>query len=115
MISNGVNMISTVLSRREISKTLFRSFVVGICLSIAVSYLLYAASPGLVIIEVCELLAIPSSAAVQYFGVKLHSAIFESIVNCVFYSLVVFGLSLLYQQIRARQLRERSEGSKGAL
>lgn len=108
-------MTLTILNRRDISKTLFRSFVVGTSLSIALGYLLYVASPGLVIMEVCELLAIPSSLSVQYFGVKLHSAFFETIVNSVFYTLVVFAISLLYREIRARRLRQPTEGSKASL
>ena|SRR6267143_1610193 len=112
---NGANMTSTIVSRREISKTLFRSFIVATSLSIAVSYLLYAASPGLVIMEVCELLSIPSSLTVQYFAVKLHSAFFETIVNSIFYTLVVFAISLLYGEIRARRLRQPTEGSKAPL
>ena len=108
-------MTLTISSRAEVSKTLFRSFIVGACLSIAVSYLLYAASPGLAIMEVCEFLAIPSSLAVQHFGVKLHPAFFETIVNCVFYTLVVFGISLLYQKIKSRRLRQQADGSKASL
>jgi hypothetical protein len=108
-------MTSTNLRRREISKTLLRSFVVGASLSIGVGYLLYAASPGLVIMEVCELLAIPSSLAVQYFGVKLHSAFFETIVNSLFYTLVVFAISLLYREIRARRHHQPTDGSKASL
>ena len=65
--------------------------------------------------EICDYLAIPSSLAVQYFGVKLHSAFFETIVNSVFYTLVVFAISLLYRKIRARRLRQPAEGSKSSL
>jgi hypothetical protein len=108
-------MTLTLLSGRNIPRTVVRSFVAGTCLSIAVGYLLYVASPGLVIMEVCELLAIPSSLTVQYFGVKLHSAFFETIVNSVFYTLVVFAISLLYQEIRARRLRHSTEGSNASL
>jgi hypothetical protein len=108
-------MTSTTLTHREIPRTLFRSFVVGSSLSIAISYFLYVASPGLVIMEVCELLAIPSSLAVQYFGVKLHSAFFETIVNALFYTLVVFAISLLYRKIRSRLFRQPTEGSKASL
>lgn len=104
-----------ILTRRGILKTLFRSFVVGTSLSIAVGYLLYVASPGHVIIEVCELLAIPSSLTVQYFGVKLHSEFFETIVNSVFYTLAVFAISMLYQEIRASRLRQPTERSKASL
>lgn len=103
------------LIRLEASKTLFRSFVIASSLSIVVSYLLYAASPGLVIMEVCELLATPSSLAVQYFGVKLHSAFFETVANSVFYTFLVFAISLLYGKIRARRLRESAAGSKTSL
>jgi hypothetical protein len=99
-------MTSTILSRSEISKTLLRSLVVGTCLSIVVSYLNYVASTGLVVMEICDYLAIPSSSAVQYFGVKLHLAFFEAIVNSVFYTLLVFLISLLYQRIKARRLRQ---------
>jgi hypothetical protein len=104
----------TILTRLGILKILFRSFVVGTALSIALGYLLYVASPGPVIIEVCEILAIPSSLAVQYFGVKLHSEFFETIVNSVFYTLVVFAISFPYQEIRARRLRQPAEGSKAS-
>ncbi len=65
--------------------------------------------------EVCELLAIPSSLTVQYFGVKQHSAFFETIVNSIFYTLVVFAISLLYREIRARRLRQPMEGSNDSL
>ena len=65
--------------------------------------------------EVSELLAIPSSLSVQYFGVKLHSAFFQTIVNSVFYTLLVFVISLLYQRIKARRLRQPAHGSKAPL
>jgi hypothetical protein len=104
----------TILTRRGILKTLFRSFIVGASLSIAAGYLLYVASPGPITIEVCEILEIPSSLAVQYFGVKLHSEFFETIVNSVFYTSVVFAISFLYQEIRARRLRQPTERSKAS-
>jgi hypothetical protein len=56
--------------------------------------------------EICDYLAIPSSLVVQYFGVKLHLAFFETIVNSVFYTLLLFAISLLYQRIKARRLRQ---------
>jgi hypothetical protein len=90
------------LSRSEVWKTLLRSFGVGSGLSLALTYLLYVASPGLVIMEICEALAIPSSLAVQYFGVKLHSAFFETVVNSAFYTLLVFSISILYRRIKTR-------------
>ena len=89
------------LSRSELSKTLLRSLVVGSALSIVVSYLNYAASPGLVVMEICEYLAIPSSLAVQYFGVKLHLVFFETVVNSTFYTLLVFSISILYRKKKA--------------
>jgi len=101
------------LSRSQISKTVLRSLVVGTCLSIAVSYLLYASSPGLVIMDICEFLSIPSSVAVQYFGVKLHSELFETVVNSLFYALVVAGISLVYQRIRAGRSCQPTEGARG--
>jgi len=96
-------MSSTTLGRTEISKTILRSFIVATCLSISVTYLLYAASPGLVIMEICEFLSIPSVLAVQYLAVKLHPAFFETIVNSLFYTIVLFGISLLFQWIRAKR------------
>ena len=108
-------MMSQPLSRREVWKTLLRSFAVGTCLSLVLSYLLYAASPGLLILEICETLAIPSSLAVQYFAVKLHSAFFETMVNSTFYTLLVFVISVLYRELKTRRVRQRTEGSKASL
>jgi len=65
-----------------------------------VSYLLYFASPGILIMGICETLAIPSSLSVQYFGVKLHSASFEAIVNSAFYTLLLFIMSVVFQRIK---------------
>ncbi len=89
------------MSRSEISMTLLRSLVVGTALSILVSYLNYAASPGLVVVEICDYLAIPSSLAVQYFGLKSHLFFFETIVNSTFYTLLVFSISILYRKKKA--------------
>ncbi len=101
-----------MLSPREVWRMLFRSLVLGTCLSLLASYLLYVASPGLVIMQMCELLAIPSSLAVQYFGVKLHPGFFETIVNSTFYTLLVFAISFLYRELKARRMRQRTEGAK---
>jgi hypothetical protein len=90
------------VSRSEVWKTLLRSFGVASGLSLVLTYLLYVASPGLVIMEICEALAIPSSLAVQYFGVKLHSAFFETVVNSAFYTLLVFSVSILYRRTKTR-------------
>ena len=81
-------------------KTLLRSLIVATALSVVVAYLNYAASPGLMVMEICEYLAIPASVAVLYFGVKLHAAVFESVVDSTFYTLLIFSISLIYQKLR---------------
>lgn len=101
-MANGAKMTSRILSSREVWKTLLRSFLVGSCLSALLTSLLYYASPGVAFIEIIEALTIPSALAIQYFGVKLHSALFETIVNSAFYTLLVFAVSLLYRKLRAR-------------
>lgn len=65
--------------------------------------------------EICDYLAIPSSVAVQYFGVKLHLAFFETVVNSVFYTLLLSVISLLYQRTKARRLRHPAEAPKAPL
>jgi hypothetical protein len=90
------------MTAHEKWKTLFRSFVAASCLSLVVTYLLYFASPGLAVMEVCEILAIPSSATVQYFGVKSQLAFFETAVNSAFYTVLVFSIALLYRKIRRK-------------
>ena len=62
--------------------------------------------------EICERLAIPSPLAVQYFAIELHSAVFETVINSIFYTLLVFVISVLYREIKARRVRQRAEGSK---
>jgi hypothetical protein len=91
---------------REVWRTLRRSFVVGMCLSLLLTYLLYFASPGTAFIEVVETLAIPSALSMQHFGIKSHSAAFETIVNSIFYTLLIFSLSLLYQKFKSQRLRK---------
>lgn len=91
----------------KMSTTLFRSFAVAICLSLLLTYLLYFASPGIVIIEIIEILAAASSLAVQHFAVKAHTATFETIVNTEVYTLLLFAISSLYQYFVKRRADRR--------
>jgi hypothetical protein len=88
------------MTSHEKWKALFRSFAIATCLSLLVTYSLYFASPGLVIMEMCEILAIPSSLAVQYSGVKAQPAVFETAANSMFYTLLVFSITVLYRKVR---------------
>jgi hypothetical protein len=52
--------------------------------------------------QICEYLAIPASVVVLYFGVKLHLAFFETIVNSAFYTLLLFVISFFYRRMATR-------------
>jgi hypothetical protein len=83
----------------ETWKTLLRSLIVATALSLVITYFNYAASPGLAVMEIFEYLAIPTSVAVLYFGVKLHAAILETVIDSMFYTLLVFSVSVLYRKL----------------
>jgi hypothetical protein len=98
-------MISQPLSRREIWITLLCSFAAGTCLSLVLTYLLYFASPGNLMLEICDTMAVPSGLSMHYFPSMLFSASFETVVNSSFYTLFIFSISLLYRKLKPNQLR----------
>jgi len=93
------------MTSRDKWMTAVRSFVVATCLSLFVTYSLYFSSPGLVIMQICEIIAIPSSIALQAFRVRFQLAFFETAVNSAFYTVFVFAIALLYRKIRERVAR----------
>jgi hypothetical protein len=91
------------LVRRDVAATFGRSLLMAACLALFISYMLYAASPGLWVMEICEILSVPSAVMLQLLHVRAHPALFETMVNCAFYSVVIFSLSVIYKKIKLKE------------
>jgi hypothetical protein len=98
-----MEVVTTV--RRDVLATFARAILMAACLAVFISYMLYGASPGLLVMEMCEILSVPSALMLQLLHVRAHPALFETMVNCAFYSVVIFSLSVIYKKIKLKENR----------